>query len=256
MVYPLTTRTTDKTLHTPSGTQNFSMKHNTTQSCLELRCTRFHVYTVHIIFTQFYRISISHEQYFDLLNTHASFPIDEPSTIETFTSESSTIGTIIGEMSTIGTFIGVGVGSSMFLLLALSILVVIILVVVAATVKRKPTCKQTRQMAVEGPYYSTVGENPVTEMTQQGSHVHYENADSSENVHKDKIKDDGAFTDDIHMYEVVDRAVHRMTRSAPKESSSPASANNVPAVYAAVDKSKKKRAMMTGIGDNIKNSET
>ena len=181
-----------------------------------------------------------------LILTHACFPIGEPSTIGTFTSEASTIGT----------FIGVGVGSSMFLLLALSILVVIILVVVTATVKRKATCKPTRQMAMEGPYYSTVGENPVMEMTQQGLDVHYENTGCSKNAHEDKIKENGAFTDDIHMYEVVDRAVHRITRSAPKESSTPASANNVPAVYAAVDKSKKKRAMMADIGDNIKNSET
>ena len=76
----------------------------------------------------------------------------------------------------------------MFLLLALSILVVIILVVVAATVKRKATCKQTRQMAMEGPYYSTVGEYPVMEMTQYGSDVHCENTDHSENAHEDKIK--------------------------------------------------------------------
>ena len=195
----------------------------------------------------------------------------------------STIGTLTSETSTIGTFIGVGVGSSMFLLLALSILVVIILVVVAATVKRKATCKQTRQMAMEGAYYSTVGEFPVTEMTQQGSDVHYENTGCSdnvhedkikengaftddihmynntgcsENVHEDKIKENGAFTDDIHMYEVVDRVVHRTTRSAPKDSSSPGIATNVPAVYAAVDKSKKKKAMMPGIGNSIKNSET
>ena len=149
-----------------------------------------------------------------------------------------------------------GVGSSMLLLLALSILVVTTLVVVAATVKRKVTCKQTRQMAMEGQYYSTVGEYPVMEMTQQGSDVHYENTGCSENVHEDKIKENGAFTDDIHMYEVVDRAVPRITRSTPKESSTPASATNVPAVYAAVDKSKKKGAMKAGIGDNIKNSET
>ena len=135
-------------------------------------------------------------------------------------------------------------------------MVVIILVVVAAIVKRKVTCKRMRQMAMEGPYYSTVGEFPVMEMTQQGSDVHDKNTGCSENVHEDKIKDDGAFTDDIHMYEVVDKAVHRTTRSAPMESSTPASANNVPAVYAVVDKSKKKRAMMAGNGDNIKKSET
>ena len=191
-----------------------------------------------------------------LILTHASFPIGEPSTIGTFTSETSTIGTFTSETSTIGTFIGVGVASSMLLLLTLSIMVVIILVVVAARVKRKVTCKQTRQMAMEGLYFSTVGKNPVMEIIQQGSDVHYENTGCSENVHEDKIKDDGAFTDDIHMYEVVDRVVHRTTGSAPMESSTPASANNAPAVYAVVAKSKKKRAMMAGIGDNIKNSET
>ena len=149
----------------------------------------------------------------------------------------------IGEQSTIGIFIGVGLGVSMFLLLVLSILVVIILVVVLV---RKTAYKQKRDATIgENLHYSnTVVVNEEMEMKEKGVNADYKDVDGYQDVDKDSGEDDGPFDDGFDPYEVVDRKVHtkNVKKSAPKESSPPASANNVPPIYAVVDKSKKKGA--------------
>ena len=141
-----------------------------------------------------------------------------------------------GEQPTIDTiFTGVGAGVSVFLLLVVCISVVLILVVVA--VKRKAAHKQKRS-TTEGddPYYNTAVVTQETGMTEQGlgNDYHYARNHTGE--------EEGPFSDGFYQYEVADRQVHskNTTTPAPNESSTPASATNEPAVYATVDKSKKK----------------
>ena len=169
------------------------------------------------------------------LLTHASFPI--------------------GELSTIGVL----VGSSMFLLLALSILVVTILVIVAATVKRKATCKQTRDLAmIDNPCYNTVVRQLVMEMKEKEADNDDECADDDESIAKVKGEEDATIpvTDDVYQYEVADRELHSKSTKplAAKESPTPASATNGPAIYAVVDKSKK-RIKQTSDGSMTINKE-
>ena len=113
--------------------------------------------------------------------------------------------------------------------------VVLILVVVA--VKRKAATKQKRGTTVEDdPYYNTTVVTQETEMTEQGvgNDYHYARNHTGE--------EEDPFSDGFNQYEVDDRQVQskNTTTPAPHESSTPASATKEHAVYATVDKSKKK----------------
>ena len=128
---------------------------------------------------------------------------------------------------------GAGVGA--FLLLVVCISVMLILVVVA--VKRKAAHKQKRS-PTEGddPYYNTAVVTQEAEMTEQGLGNDYQYARNHTGEEEDPC------SDGFNHYEVADRQVHSKNTMtpAPNESSTPASATNEPAVYATVDKSKKK----------------
>ena len=146
-----------------------------------------------------------------------------------------------GEHPSISTFIGVGIGVSIFLLLVLSIVVVLIMVVVV--VNRKAACKQKRDVIVNGnPYYNnSVVVLQEQQMLEQG--VGADNNDAH-SINQGEDKDLLNFDVGYNPYEVVDRKVlskNTMTPT-PMVPSTPAGATMVDAVYAVVDKSKKKGA--------------
>ena len=131
-------------------------------------------------------------------------------------------------------------GVGIFLLLVLSIVVVLIVVVVV--VSRKAACKQKRDVIVNvNPYYNnTVVVLQELEMVEQGVGADYNDAHSINQLGEDK--DLLNFDVGYNPYEVVDRKVHsnNTMTPTPKVSPTPASATVVDAVYAVVDKSKKK----------------
>ena len=129
----------------------------------------------------------------------------------------------------------------LLLLVLLTLVAVLILVVVV--VKRKATTKQKRDTTVEDdPYYNTAIVMQETEMTEQGMGNDYHYALNHTGEEEDP------FNDGFNPYEVVDRRVHSKNTMTPmpKESSTPTSAMNGPAVYAAVGKSKKNGPKETG----------
>ena len=137
---------------------------------------------------------------------------------------------------------GVGVGVAMFILLVL-LTSVVVLILVVVVVRRKGATKQKRDTTVEDdPYYNTAIVMRETEMTEQGmgSDYHYARNHTGE--------EEDPFNDGFNPYEVVDRRVHSKNTMTPmpKESSTPTSAMNGPAVYAAVGKSKKNGPKETG----------
>ena len=129
----------------------------------------------------------------------------------------------------------------MFLLLVLCITVMLIFVVVA---KRKAGHKQKRDTTVgDDPCYNnTVVVMQETEMTEQCAGTDYQNASNHTGEEED------SFNDEFNPYEVADRKLHskNTTTPAPEESSTPVNATSGPAVYATVDKSKKKGPKETG----------
>ena len=147
-----------------------------------------------------------------------------------------------GEQPAIDTiFIGVGAGVGVFLLLVVCISVALILVVVA--VKRKAATKQKKDTPEEdNPYYNTAVVMQETELIEQGAGNDYHYARNHTGEEEDSCNDV------FNPYEVIDRKVHSKNTMAPapEESSTPASATNGPAVYATVDKSKKKGPKETG----------
>ena len=150
----------------------------------------------------------------------------------------------IGEQSTVGTFIGVGVGVSMFLLFLMLITVGIIMVVVVA--RRKAAYKQKRD-AIMGDnlhHSNTVVTEPEMELKEKGAGADYKDVDCYDDADKDNDEDEGPFDVGFNPYEVVDRKVHikNAKKPAPRESAPTASATNASAVYAVVDKSKKRGA--------------
>ena len=164
----------------------------------------------------------------------------------------------IGAQSTIGTFIGVGVGVSIFLLLVLSISVILIFAVVV--VKRKTAYTQKREVSMEDNLHhsNTVVENQEMVTKEQGVGADYKDVDCYQDVDKVNGEEGGLFDDGFDPYEVVDRKVHTKSanKPAPKESASTASATNVSAVYATVDKSRKKGAKKeTGGGCTVTNTD-
>ena len=140
----------------------------------------------------------------------------------------------IGKQSGIGTFIGVGVGIGMLLIAVLALVGVIVAVVM---VKRRVAKKKTGSVKMkENPsYYNPV----VVELEVKDLGADYEDVD--------RDKANGSFLPDFDPYEDVEtKAQIKNTKKknsqkpTPKESSTPASANNVGELYAVVDKSKKK----------------
>ena len=163
----------------------------------------------------------------------------------------------IGEQSTVGTFIGVGVGISMFLLFLILIMVVIILVVVV--VRRKATYKQKRDaiMGVNLHYNNTVVAEQEIELRENGMGADYKDADGYEDADKDNDEDEDPFEVGFDPYEVVDRKIHTKNakKPAPRESAPTASATNASAVYAVVDKSRKRAKKETEVESTATNND-
>ena len=148
----------------------------------------------------------------------------------------------------IGTFIGVGVGVSMFLLLVLLTSVVVLILVVV--VRRKGANKQKRKMKMGDNLYNNIDVMVEQEMEMKENSVvtDCKDADCYQDVDNDKDEEDDPLEDGFNQYAVVDRKEHIKSAStpAPMESSTSTSATNGSAVYAVVDKSKKKGAKKTG----------
>ena len=134
----------------------------------------------------------------------------------------------------IGTLIGVGVGVSVFLLV---FLIAVVLILVAVVVRKKTAYKNRDATMGDNQHYSnTVVANQG--MKEKGAPADYKD------VVEDNGEEEGPIADSFDPYEVVDRKVHTKNtkKPAPKESALTAIATNVPAMYATVDKSKKKGA--------------
>ena len=147
----------------------------------------------------------------------------------------------------IDTFIGVGVGVGVFLLLMLSTVVVFMLLVVI--VKRKAARKQkTYYIARASLWYhnSVVVEHEEEKKEAVVVSADNDEGDGYQDVDTDKGEDDNPL-DGFITYEVFDRRQNiKNTRTpAPKDSPTPTSAPNVPAVYGVVNKTKKRGAKKT-----------
>ena len=154
-----------------------------------------------------------------LSQMHASYTTETPTAMVSFSSFLPPFP--------IGTFIAVGVGVGVFLLFVMLITVVIILVVVV--VRRKAAYKQKRDatMGDNAHCSNTVVAEQEVELKEKGVGVY-------EDVDEDNGEERGSIADGFDPYEVVDREVHI------KKAKKPASVTSAPAVYATVDKSKKK----------------
>ena len=157
----------------------------------------------------------------------------------------------------IGTFIGVGVGVGVFLLLVLSTVVVVILVVVI--VKRKAARKQKMYNITRASLWyhnSVVVEHEEEKKETVVVSADYDEGDGYEDVGIDKGEDDNPLEGFI-TYEVIGRRQNmKNTKTpAPKDSPTPASAFNMPAVYAVVNKSKQRGAKKTENGSTVANND-
>ncbi len=119
---------------------------------------------------------------------------------------------------------------------------------VVVVVNRKAACKQKRDVIVnDNPYYNnTVVVLQELEVVEKGVGADNNDAHSCQGVGNNQGEGEDLlnFDVDYNPYEVVDREVlgkNTMTPT-PKVSSTAASATKVDAVYAVVDKSKKKSA--------------
>ena len=121
-----------------------------------------------------------------------------------------------------GTFVAVGVAVGVFLLFVMLIMVVLILVVVV--VRRKAAYKQKRDTTIGDNLHcsNTVVAEQEMELKEKGVGADYKDAER------------GPIADGFDPYEIVDMEVQI------KNAKKPASVTSVPAVYAIVDKSKKK----------------
>ena len=156
----------------------------------------------------------------------------------------------IGEQPIIGKFIRVGIGVGMFLLLVLLTSVVVLILVVVVK-RRKGANKQKRRTHCEDSLYynNIVTVTQETEMKEQDTGTDHQDAGHHTGEGED------LFNDVSNPYEVVDKVHSEITQTlAPKESSTPASATNVPSIYAVVDKSKK-RAKKTAVGSTVINKD-
>ena len=157
----------------------------------------------------------------------------------------------------IGTFIGVGVGVGAFLLLMLSAVVVVILVVVV--VKRKAARKQKMYNITRASLWyhnSVVVEHEEEKEEKVVVSADNDEGDGYQDVDIDKGEDDNPL-DGFITYEVIDRRqnVKNTKTPAPTDSPTPASAPNVPAVYAVVNKTKKRGAKKTENGFTVANND-
>ena len=145
---------------------------------------------------------------------------------------------------------GVGVSVGVFVLLVLWIVVAIIVVVVV--MRRKAARKQKRNLTVgDNPFYQhTAVVTQEAETQEQGIDANFRDAQCLQGADNDLGDEEDPFDVGYNHDEVDDRTVvcskNTKTRT-PKESSTPARATKVDAVYAVVDKSKKKGAKKKGI---------
>ena len=93
-------------------------------------------------------------------------------------------------------------------------------------------------------YNNSVLVEPEPEMKENSVVVDCKDADGYQGVDTAKGREENPFHDDSTPYKALDKKVHVRDIMTPalKESSTPVSATKVPVVYAAVDKSKKKRS--------------
>ena len=154
-------------------------------------------------------------------------------------------------------FIGVGIGVGVFLLLMLSTEVVFMLLVVI--VKRKSARKQKMYYIARASlwYHNSV----VVEHEEEKKEAVVVSADNDEgdgyqDVAIDKGEDDNPL-DGFITYEVIDRRqnIKNTMTPAPKDSPTPASAPNVPAVYGVVNEKKKRGAKKTVNGSTVANND-
>ncbi len=124
--------------------------------------------------------------------------------------------------------------------------IVVILIVVVVVVNRKAACKPKRDVIVnDNPYFNnTVVVSQELEMVDQGVGDDHNDAHSCQGVGNNQGEGENLLHLDVgyNPYEVVDKEVlgkNTMTLT-PKVSSTPAGATKVDAVYAVVDKSKKR----------------
>ena len=105
-------------------------------------------------------------------------------------------------------------------------------------------------------YVHAHGSESVQKQKSQGEEAHYDYAHGSENAYQGKGEEDGAITDDIHMYEVIDMELSiKITRVTPKMSPTPVCVTNIPE-YSVADKSKKKGAQKkAGNESTIENND-
>ena len=157
----------------------------------------------------------------------------------------------------IGTFIGVGVGVGVFLLLMLSTVVVVILVVVI--VKRKAARKQKMYNITRASLWyhnSVVVEHEEEKKETVVVSADYDEGDGYQDVDNDKSEDDNPL-DGFITDEVIDRRQNiKSTKTpTPKDSPTPGSAPTVPAVYAVVNKKKKRGAKKTENAFTVANND-
>ena len=192
----------------------------------------------------------------------------------------------------IGTFIGVGVGVGMFVLLVL--LTSVVVLILAVVERRKGAHKQKRSTTLRDNLWCDNNVVVEQEMEMEREGVTADNGDGYEDVNYDEREeddpvedvfnhyefddrkghimnkktpspkdndqsedDDDPIEDGLNPYDVVDRKEHlkNTNTTAPKESSTPASATNVTAVYAVVDKSKKKAIREAEKGSTVANED-
>ena len=157
----------------------------------------------------------------------------------------------------IDTFIGVGVGVGVFLVLMLSTVVVVILVVVI--VKRKAARKQKVYNITRASLWyqnSVLVEHEEEKKETVVVSADYNEGDGYQDVDIDKVEDNNPL-DGFITYEVIDRRqnIKNTKTPAPKDSPTPASAPDMPAVYAVVNKSKKRGAKKTTNGSTVANKD-
>ena len=124
-------------------------------------------------------------------------------------------------------------------------------------VMRKAACKQKRDttMGDNLHYNNTVVVNQEMELKDEGVNADYKDEKCLEDVDEDKGEEEGTFDDGFDPYEVVDRKVHTKNAKKPPPKESVSTANIAPAVYAIVDKSKKKGAKETEDGCTVTNTD-
>ena len=134
-----------------------------------------------------------------------------------------------------------GVGVGVFLLLVLSTAVILMLVVVM--LKRKASHKQRRSRDVTMNDNNAVVVMPEVEMQEQGVSADYKDVRGYQGVDNDQGEED-PFDVGYNPYEVVDRKAHskNVMILTSKNFATPATVPRVDAVYAVVDKNKKKGA--------------